>query len=391
MLFLQITMGTPDSGDPAVVAVMQHGGVFCSGTLIAPRVVLTAAHCIAGADGVALGERPVQSVRGILDRRIHPQFDLPTLSNDVGLLLLDQPVDAPAAPLLGAMDASFVGRAIRLVGYGELVGGMPELAQKRQGAAVIGSVGADTFSFAPSPSQTCAGDSGGPAFLTVDGTEFLAGVTSHGDARCAVLATDARVDRAAGFIRSYLLATAERSASVGARCLYPQQCAAGACVVPDDGGFGYCSTRCPCPASMTCSSGQCIYWTPSPGASGASCASDDDCRAGLCAREHSGDAGRCTSVCFVDDPASCAAGSHCARAADRDVAACFSDGDRAAGCAFVPLRGLPPACTLFALAIVIGVIRLTRSRHPNDFLRPLRIRTVTLTGAHDALPSAKER
>ena len=41
-----IINGTPDDADPAVVAIVDATGrLICSGTLIAPHVVLTAAHC----------------------------------------------------------------------------------------------------------------------------------------------------------------------------------------------------------------------------------------------------------------------------------------------------------------------------------------------------------
>src|SRR5512135_2225628 len=41
-----ITNGEDDDHDPAVVALLQNGQIFCSGVLITSHVVLTAAHCV---------------------------------------------------------------------------------------------------------------------------------------------------------------------------------------------------------------------------------------------------------------------------------------------------------------------------------------------------------
>ena len=51
---------------------------------------------------------------------------------------------------------------------------------------------------------TCNGDSGGPAFMRIDGVETIVGVTSYGNADCSDGGFDARVDSDLAFIDTYL-------------------------------------------------------------------------------------------------------------------------------------------------------------------------------------------
>ena len=116
------------------------------------------------------------------------------------LLATDAPASVPPVALArGADDAPAVGEAIRIVGFGvpsadaaDAIG--PAARRKRSGSPRVDSVDARAFAFHAAPSQTCRGDSGGPAFAVRDGVERLVGITSHGDGACESGAVDARVD-----------------------------------------------------------------------------------------------------------------------------------------------------------------------------------------------------
>src|SRR3954452_21172663 len=83
-----LSQGAIDDGDPAVVNVAN-----CSAVLVAPRVLLTAAHCVDGADPAGLeaffgNDRNGPGNRTpIIDARLHPGWDAVTLAHDAALLL----------------------------------------------------------------------------------------------------------------------------------------------------------------------------------------------------------------------------------------------------------------------------------------------------------------
>lgn len=367
-----ITQGSPDSGDEAVAAIVAASGVTaCSGTLIAPHLLLTAGHCAAPeviqGGTVVLGASLTDGVAiPIAKAVIHPQFDPASLTNDVAILVLGSA--ATAAPVPPGTDAPEVGATVRIVGWGLTAQDAGDTGLKRQGAAAVTAVDVLTFGVASVPSQPCEGDSGGPALAMANGVESVVGITSHGDVACVQGATYTRVDALlASFIQPTMTQFAAGSAGAGEVCLFPEQCAGGAvaCVVaPDDASLSYCTVACrenaDCPAAMACvdivgAGSQCRYPVPTPGAYGAGCTGSPDCLEGECTTT-----GICALRC-VPDGATCPAGFECTNTSGIDF---FCIGTppptvEGAGCALAPTGR--PVSLLWVMPVAL-TLRLARRR-----------------------------
>lgn len=202
--------GTPAATDVAVVGIAQRttacgGGesaaIACTGTLVAPRVVVTAAHCLGlaapNAHQVFFGASWADGgvIIPVIGGRAHPQFDPSTHANDIAALILES--DAPAPPI--AMRAEplpdLTGTDVRLVGSGVTSPTANETGVRRGGVARVTAIGADDVRVAPSPAMSCRGDSGGPVLADTGDGEQLIGVTSYGDPACARFGVAIRVDR----------------------------------------------------------------------------------------------------------------------------------------------------------------------------------------------------
>jgi secreted trypsin-like serine protease len=204
-----ITRGEDDDSDSAIVALLVHGKVFCTGVLVTPTVVVTAAHCVLPSppDQVFFGSNPRAkegTFIGVTDTHAHPDFDEDTLENDIALVGLA--MKGPATPLSVVskpLDDASVGRTIRVVGFGATSPEATADLRKRTGTTSIESFTSDDFRFRPSPAGTCVGDSGGPALVTVGDHEAVIGITSSGDSECKTYGRDIRMDRYVSFIHGY--------------------------------------------------------------------------------------------------------------------------------------------------------------------------------------------
>lgn len=302
--------GMDDEGDHAVVGIYDDAtAATCTGSLIAPNMVLTGRHCVSdpplgcgtfGAthskDGLFVTTEPMfiwepqyfHTVAEIIPLPLDPASPDPLESSDllcgrdqVVLLLSDNVEPSEAVPLVPRVDAPVVAEeTYAAVGYGGTNDeGLESGVRRRRDGLSVTCVGAECppgveASEWQGNEGTCPGDSGGPA---LDALNRVVGVLSRGVAGCSQ-PTYGSLD-GEGHWGAWLMETALHAAEVGGYppppwalglptdpafggevggdCAAPE-CTSGICLDLGEGPF--CSRQCdaevPCPAGYACDDGE---------------------------------------------------------------------------------------------------------------------------------------
>jgi hypothetical protein len=150
----------------------------CTGTVVAPRAILTAAHCLQSSTASILvfpGSGPQQTAASFTP---HPSWrDANSTAFDVGVVLMPSDIGRAPAALLLSRDGR-PGETALIAGWGKDATGV--LATLRAGVATLTAIAPLILqtSFTSTASSVCQGDSGGPMFLQESGSWVVAGVIS---------------------------------------------------------------------------------------------------------------------------------------------------------------------------------------------------------------------
>ena len=299
--------GYTDSADTAVVGIYDaSSGGSCSGSLIAPNVVLTARHCVSNTpESIQCGQakpgglhsakyfyvttRPdlysnnasdYHTVREVIGLPLDVNSADPLLKKedicgrDMAILILDDNVPpTEATPYTPRVDSSLVkDEQYYAVGFGATSdSGSGAGIRRRRDNLFVDCVADDCPSFFVKKSEfigdtgICQGDSGGPA---IDMQHRVVGVTSRGSLGCDspvyghvfgwgqwVKDTTLYAASIGGYApppwASGKTTDPAYNGAVGAPC--DAACVSGICITPEN----YCSSKCDaanlCPAEYDCS------------------------------------------------------------------------------------------------------------------------------------------
>jgi trypsin len=247
-----IVRGDETSRFPQVVMLhvqRQTSSTRCSASYIAPRMLLTAAHCIGAgtvpaasyvyfgddqappadtSPGIPAPGEP-SDLAGVESFRVHPDYDASVNSPDVAVVYLDRELPFDPLPLMTErLGQRYVGERATIVGWGGSRALVPDISQvegagiKRKGqVTLLGSPTVRDFhADDPNPGMLdpairaaslkvdgrapnangCAGDSGGPLLVKKDGRNYVAGVGYWTGLSCEDYSIFARIDPIRGFV-----------------------------------------------------------------------------------------------------------------------------------------------------------------------------------------------
>lgn len=284
--------GTLDTADPGVVLLFAQqpgaqSGSLCTAEVVSPHVVMTAAHCVsptevgAGAQfivftGSDFNQATQSQILSVKEAHPNPAWDPNNLpaGNDVGVAILDSATSITPLPFNhSAMTQVMVGQSVRFVGYGlDDATNQTGAGVKRTTSTQLSDYDDVKLHFSDGQHETCNGDSGGPAFMMLNGVATIVGVTSYGDVTCSQGGYDTRIDSVASFVDGYIQTNDPGQPAMPSD---PGSSSSGSATPPASGGSSEPGT----------SGGSTMPTEPATagaGQIGDRCQTDSDCASGAC-------------------------------------------------------------------------------------------------------------
>ena len=370
-----INGGTLDTDHPAVFEEITHwnnAASTCTGSLIAPNVLLTARHCVAatntehvvcnesvfgdtvpGSQTIVTGDSvPRQTSTFYRGNDVR----VPTTGNDmcgydVALIILKSPVPASdVAPIVPRIDRPVQpGESYTAVGYG-----IDAAGDQNPGRMVLGDLSVQCVSsscerdFGVATTEfmgatgICSGDSGGPA---LDAEGKIIGIVSRGSDPCAT-PIYSELAPWADFITQTVL---DAAAQGGYRA--PFWAYSGSTDLPD----GLLDPGEPCTDSSACTPGSVCFYEGDP--------ADAKCTA-VCANDAQCGSGEKCQLGFEVTGGGLCIGPSTASSSPGDTGTASVNKARAAsgGCSLSSRRGPVGNATLVALGVGLALVRRRRVR-----------------------------
>lgn len=170
---------------PVIGVADRFGNQFCSGTLVKPDLVLTAAHCVDGTNpGMVKGGLDVRGNApsiGVSSWTYYSGWNPRTLDNDIAAIYLDGPVPNYVKPIYPATSTNPLrqadqGRIAEAVGFGVDQNGRSGIRNRVD--VPLTQINSTNIITNSANGGNCFGDSGGPLLLDINGTRRVVGVSS---------------------------------------------------------------------------------------------------------------------------------------------------------------------------------------------------------------------